>query len=231
MKKISVDKLIDQSPEARGRATWNYRMMRSLRQEMMWRVLACTLAVMLTLTVVTSYRHMSERKYIPYVVQVQERAGGAEIAFRGVIEPGTSRELTDALSMYVLRVFIENTRVVPRDRRELTRRQKTAFYHVGGPVADRLVAMMLSTDEDGPTAILTSGARREVTISEFLKISEGTWQVNWREDVWREGTLISTTMMAGTFSLAVADPPTDEHVLENPFGLFIEDYHLSRRGI
>jgi type IV secretion system protein VirB5 len=62
-----------------------------------------------------------------------------------------------------------------------------------------------------------------------VQLSADTWQADWVEKTWdKAGNEVASAVWRGTFRVAVRTPESEEQLVSNPIGLFIDEFHWSK---
>lgn len=208
-----------------ARRQWDFVIARSNRSLVAWRLLAVASMFVAGISLWYAFDHISKPKMIPYVVTVDAETG--RVDFRGIVQPRTLA-VTDAVVRHHLLRFIRNTRTVSSDQ-AMTRRFLSDSYNIATPAAARQLTQMISARDSNPLQLAADGLRRDVQILLFEKLGERLWRVEWNEEVRRSGELVGRTTRTGTFSFITALPQNEREAEENPFGFYIDEFHLAER--
>lgn len=69
-----------------------------------------------------------------------------------------------------------------------------------------------------------------VTVESVLPISDNTWRVEWLEETrGHDGKLIGNQEWQATITISLFPPTTDEQILVNPIGLYVNNLSWSQR--
>jgi type IV secretory pathway TrbF-like protein len=70
--------------------------------------------------------------------------------------------------------------------------------------------------------------RISVDVVALVQLSKDTWQADWRETSWdKGGSELGQAVWRGTFRV-LRVPDTEEQLVTNPIGLFVDEFHWSR---
>jgi len=71
--------------------------------------------------------------------------------------------------------------------------------------------------------------RVSVDMISMVPLSAESWQVDWKESVWGvHGEPLGDSYWRGIFKIVLKQPQTDEQLVSNPIGLYIDEFHWSR---
>ncbi len=184
-----------------------------------WQAVAiATLTINVVLTVgyvLVSLQH----RVVPYVVEV-DVFGEVRLASQLALEAPPERAVVAAL-----RRFVHNLRTVPTDVHLLNTRLNAAKAHAAGPALETM-AQAVRDEETVLQRMLRTGQARYVTeVSSVLRVP-GNARIY--RVVWREKHETDERTVEGYFEMRVQPPENESQLLENPLGIFITDYTLSK---
>ena len=208
-----------------ARRQWDFVIGRSNRTLMVWRLIAIAALLLSAVCLWYAFDNMSQPKMVPYVVTVDASTG--RVDFRGVIQP-RALEVSDAVVRHHLLRFIENTRTVSSDQ-AITRRFLQEAYYIATPAAGRQLTEMISGRENNPLQMSANGFRRDIQVELFEKLGERLWRVEWMEEVRQNGELVDRISRTGSFSFVTATPADELEAEQNPFGFYVDEFHLAAR--
>jgi type IV secretion system protein VirB5 len=205
----------------RARHRWDSDIIRHQNALGMWRALALLSVGALVLCIYFMGSYMQKPRLLPYVVEVQ----GDQVSFKGMMR-STPLTINDAVVRNYLTRFITNLRTISSDLVILKGNLRDC-YSIASTNAARQITEMIGKDK--PFELSRNELRRDIEITLFEKMGERTWRVEWLEEIREQGSLKDTFSMAGTFTFAQQDPPTDIEAEKNPFGLYFTEFFISQR--
>ena len=207
------------TPYQRARQAWDERIGSARVQAASWRLAffaTALLAIVLSVALVVVLR---QSRVVPYIVEV-----GASGAVVGVAAAPIRYEPTDAQIRYFLANFVELIGTVPIDPVVAKKNWLTAYGFLTENGARQLNAFATSSDPLGRVG----KERVEIRVRNSLRESDRSFQLTWNETVFDpNGTLVSKKERTGLFSVAVMAPRTEEEILRNPLGLYIDNFSIS----
>jgi type IV secretion system protein VirB5 len=72
---------------------------------------------------------------------------------------------------------------------------------------------------------------RTVAINAVLQRSDQSWQVDWTESTFTDGSKSSDVKYTGLFTVETVPPTNQSELLANPLGLHITAINWSREGV
>jgi type IV secretion system protein VirB5 len=71
--------------------------------------------------------------------------------------------------------------------------------------------------------------RVSVEVLALVAVSKETWQIDWREKRWdKNGQPIGEAVWRGMLHVIVQPPKTEEAMIRNPIGLYIDEFHWDK---
>lgn len=224
---FTVSKKSDKVPPyLNGKILWNSAIGELLNKIRIWQVVSLLLLLVVLTTVSGLIYIGSQSKFIPYIVQVNERGSvttvGPAYAAPSVEERIIKTTVVD---------FVHNLRTVTPDidlqKKSILR--VYGFLTVGDPAMVRINEWYL---DDPFSKALKSTINVEITSALPLS-SDGSWQVDWVEKIYdRSGKLLSTSpyrAIINTYILKTAQERTEEDMRLNPLSIYVREISWSRQ--
>lgn len=208
----------------RTRREWDARMGSAVIQAKNWRINSLVLAALLSASMVANVYLGRQPKVVPHVIEVDALG---EVAYRGPAgETSASYKPSEALVRYQLRRWIDLTRTVSSDNVLLKRNWIDAYKMLTPAGNTRMTEWVAANDP-------FKRAQTETTAVEILgavPITADSWQIDWRETLWdKYGQSIGKPVVWRAMLKIVLQPPeTRQQMVDNPLGLFIEEFHWDR---
>lgn len=188
-----------------------------------WKWVAC-LSLGIAMIATTGIVYIgSENHIIPYIVEVDKlgaahAAGRADIAFT----PDT-RMIRSQLAHFV--VDIRSVYPDVAAERKLID-EAYAMLNKNGAAYNTLNDYFRLNDPFKRAQDQTIN----VTVESVLPISADTWRVEWTEETrGRDGKLIDSQEWQASITLSIFPPTSDEQILANPIGLYVNNISWSQR--
>ena len=210
------------TPYRRARQEWDDRMGSALVHARNWR-LAAFVALGAVLLAIAGMIYLGRLpKAVPHIIEV-DHLGGA--TYRGPVGQADYVP-TDATIRYHLQRFIENTRSISSDAAVLKQNWFDAYTAVTPKGANMLTAYV-SAPEHEPFRRAQEGARVTLETVSAVRVSQDTWQVDWRETTWdSHGSVVGGPVLwRGMFKILLQVPTTAEAMAKNPIGLYVDEFH------
>lgn len=131
-----------------------------------------------------------------------------------------SMNVPDVAIQYQLRDFVTKLRSISTDSEVLFQNITDCYDKVTNNGSSVMTAKVREEDPFSEVG----KKRRTVTIESILRISSGSWQVDWIE------TSLGTTAIAeryrGLFTVKLLEP-SDKQRIKNPLGIYIDNYDIT----
>lgn len=211
------------NPYLDARREWNERYGDYIQQAQQWR-LAALISGAIALVSSGGIAYIgAQSKVVPYVVEVDK------LGMASAVSPAEHTATADAriIRAYLAR-FITDWRTVSIDPVA----QKGAIDRVYAMLpsgSSSLVKLNEHFTANNPFKIAATD-RIAISITDMLKISDQTWQVEWQE-VRRNlrGELTSNLRMKASITVGITPPTEERLILINPLGVYITDLNWSRQ--
>jgi type IV secretory pathway TrbF-like protein len=212
-----------ETPYRRARKEWDMRMGSALIQARNWRLTAFAALAIVLVALIGIIFLGAQPKAVPHIVQVDKL--GAPTYLGPVGQATRDYRPADAVLKYHLRRFIDDTRSISSDAAVMKRHWVDAYTLITQSAGNQLSAYAQQAE---PFKRLLD-ERVSVDVFALVQLSQETWQADWRETSWdKGGTESGATIWRGTFRVLLRMPESDERLLTNPIGLYIDEFHWSR---
>ena len=209
-----------------GRREWNERYGSYIAQRDAWRLLAMASLGVAAIAVAGVVWLSAQSRVVPYVVEVNHlgdalavrRADVVTSVDPAVIRAQLARFIGDVRSVYI---DVQAERAVIGEAYAMVDKNAAAFTFLNDYFA--------SNDPFKRAAQETVAAH----VESVLPLPGGnTWRVEWREDSYaRDGRPESVKHWEATITVSINPPTTDEAILVNPTGLFVESTPWGERQV
>jgi type IV secretion system protein VirB5 len=221
-KNWSTDKPLE-TRYRKARQEWDHRMGSALVQARNWRFAAFASFATVLLSVVGMIYLGAQPKAVPHIVQVDRL--GAPTYYGPVGQSAREFRPADAVLKYHLRRFIDETRSVSSDPAVMKRNWLDAYTLITQSAANQL---NVYAQQNEPFKRMKN-ERVSIDVFALVQLSKDSWQADWRETAWDKGGNESgVSVWRGTFRVLLRTPESDEQLVSNPIGLFIDEFHWTR---
>jgi type IV secretory pathway TrbF-like protein len=212
-----------ETPYRRARREWDLRMGSALVQARNWRLGAFASLAIVLVAIVGVIVLGAQPKAVPHIVQVDKL--GAATYLGPVGQAARDYRPADAVLKYHLRRFLDDTRAVSSDATVMRRNWLDAYSLITQSAGNQLNAFAQQTEPF--KRMLTE--RISVDVLALVQLSKETWQADWRETSWdKGGNEAGSAVWRGTFRVLLRMPESDEQLVANPIGLYIDEFHWTR---
>lgn len=212
------------TPFKRAMQEWDNRMGNVVVQAKNWRLalFSTYLFIVFPLIIVAGFLG-AQPKQTPHIVEVFP--DGSAI-YRGAV--GKAWELYKPEKQQVtfqLQRFLEYTRNISSDM-AVVKKQWFEAYNLLTPKA----ASTLSTYANDNNPFERAKTERiSIDITAKVPLSADSWQCDWKETIWGpKGNVLGTEFWRATLKVAVIKPKSDQDLIKNPLGIYIDEFHWSR---
>lgn len=207
------------TPYQKAAQVWDERIGSARVQARNWRLMAfgcLSLALGLAGGLVWQ---SGKSRVTPYVVEV-DKLGAVQ-----TVGPATEPyRPTDAQIAYHLARFIGNVRSLPMDPVVLRQNWLEAYAYA----TDRAAAF-LNDHARANDPFKAAGERSvSVQVTSVVRVSDGSFQVKWTEQAFRQGALARTERWTAILTILVRPPADADALRRNPLGLFVTGLNWSR---
>lgn len=208
-----------ETPYLRAAQEWDRRIGESRVQARNWRLMAFTMAGV-TLILAGGLVYEANRSHVEaYFVPVDRAGKPGTVQLAGDLYRPTQAEISYFLGQWVNLMFSK-----PVDPVVLKQNIDRAFSYLAGHAR---VTMTEWGQHNDPSKDIGHQAIT-VNVEDVLQRSARTWQVNWSQQTYEDGGLVSTTRFTGLFEITIRPPASQATLLINPLGLTITDLSWSR---
>jgi type IV secretion system protein TrbF len=188
-----------------------------------WRKVALIASLTALLSVFGLVYVSIQKKYVPYVVEVDKLGNAVTAQFLSPNSPSDER----VIKAYLGR-FVNNWRSVTFDP-GLERKSISDLYSM---LATGTPAVTKISDYFRKSSPIDRAKKETVviTITSVLPISSHIWQVEWTEASNNlQGSAQSITRWIATLNIEMNPPQEEEEILKNPLGMFITDLNWAQQ--
>lgn len=217
------------NPYLTARRTWNENVGALVSSRQTWQVVGI-LSLLIALAGVGGMIHFGSRSvFVPYVIEVDKLG---QIAAAG---PVTSASIADPRILHAfVATFMGDARLVTPDV-ALQRKAVFRVYSMLSP-NDPATAKMNEWLNGNPNANPFERAEREAVSTEVISVlpqTPDTWQVDWVETTRdRQGVMkgqpVRMRALVTVYTVEATPQTTEEHMRNNPLGIYVRDFAWSR---
>ena len=214
--------LPQETPYLRAAQQWDYRIGDARAQARNWRLMAfCSIAIAAVFAAGFAYE-ASRVRIAAYYVPVDEHGKP------GRVEPiGNTYTPSNAAIIYFLSDWTRTMFAKPTDPIVARENLLKDFAVLRGHAATTLNEWATAND---PMKDMGHVART-VTVNTVLQRSDQSWQVDWTESTFTDGSKSSDLRYTGLFTVESVPPTNQTELLANPLGLHITAISWSREGV
>ena len=210
-----------ETPYLRAAQEWDRRIGDARVQARNWRVMALTMAGV-TLVLAGGLIYEANRSHIEaFFVPIDQAGKPGTVQLAGTAYQPTQAEISYFLGQWVNLMFSK-----PVDPVVLKQNIDRAFAFL---VGHSRVTMTQWGQQNDPSKDIGHQAIT-VNVNSVLQRSPQTYQVDWTQQTYEDGGLVSTQRFTGLFQITIHPPTNQATLLTNPLGLYITDLSWSRES-
>jgi len=190
-----------------------------------WQLVGLCSVIMILGTIIGWFRVVGIQKEIPIVIEVNELGRAKYIGDIGNTAYLQGYTVKDYMIESVLRDFIAYSRNIYVDQEVMSKNYQQAAAWCSNELKLKLRDDLVAED---PFAMI-GRIKRYVSIESGIKTTNATWQYDWFDvtsDIY--GKEISKLRYRGMFTVAIKEPQTENERFNNPLGIYIIDYNISK---
>jgi len=190
-----------------------------------WQLVGLCSVIMILGTIIGWFRVLSIQREIPIVIEVNELGRAKYIGNIGSAAYLQGYTVKDYMIESVLRDFIAYSRNIYADQEVMSKNYQQAAAWCSNELKLKLRDDLVAED---PFSLI-GRIKRTVSIESGIKITNASWQYDWFDvtsDIY--GKEISKLRYRGMFTVAIKEPQTENERFNNPLGIYIIDYNISK---
>jgi len=196
-----------------------------IKDNRIWQLTGLCSVIMLLGTIIGWFYIVQIQKEIPLVIEVNELGRAKYI---GDIRNNANLQnytVKDYMIESVLRDFISHTRNIYVDQEVMSENYLQASSWCSNEIKMKLRDDLIADDPFS----MVGKIKRAVLIESGIKTTNNTWQYDWFDvstDI--QGKELSKLRYRGMFTVAIKESRTDNEKINNPLGIYIIDYNISK---
>ncbi|MDR6849926.1 MAG: conjugal transfer protein TrbF [Sphingomonas sp.] len=156
---------------------------------------------------------------VPWVIEV-DKLGEAQ----AVAPASADYRPSDPQVAFHLARFIENVRSIPADPIVLRQNWLRAYDFA----SDRGALALNDYARNNDPFPQVGKVQVAVDVASVIRASPDSFQVNWTERRYQDGSLASTTRWSAIMTVTIHTPRTPDELRKNPLGLFVDALNWSK---
>ncbi len=212
------------TPYKRAAQEWDDRIGSAVVQANNWRLATFATIVFVALPSICGMIYLgAQPKAMPHIVEV---GVDGSAAYRGEIGKSWAQfKPSDPSIRYHLQRFVQNTRMISSDAGIIKQHWLDAFKLVTPKAANTLSAYVQKNDP----FVRAAKERVNVDIISMVRVSEESWQVDWKESQWGTmGEPLGESYWRGIYKVVLKKPENERQLEANPIGLFIDEFNIAQ---
>ena len=214
--------LPEETPYLRAAQQWDYRIGDARAQARNWRLMAFSSIVIAGIFAIGFTYEATRIKVAAYYVPVDEIGRPGHVELVGNVYTPSNAAIIYFLSDWTRTMFAKPTDPIVA-REDLLK----DFSVLRGNAATGMNQWASAND---PMKDIGHVART-VAINAVLQRSDQSWQVDWTESTFTDGSKSNDVKYTGLFTVETVPPTNQSELLANPLGLHITAINWSREGV
>ena len=214
--------LPEETPYLKAAQQWDHRIGDARAQARNWRLMAFSSIAIAGIFAAGFAYEATRVKVAAYYVPVDEIGRPGHVELVGNVYTPSNAAIIYFLSEWTRTMFAKPTDPIVA-REDLLK----DFSVLRGNAA---ISMNQWASANDPMKDLGHVART-VAINAVLQRSDQSWQVDWTESTFTEGSKSSDVKYTGLFTVETVPPTNQSELLANPLGLHITAINWSREGV
>lgn len=189
-----------------------------------WKTLSFIFLILLGISLSITFYLSTRSSLIPYVIEV-DSTGNAKAINKAYEVKYVPDEMAQS---YFLKELLRDMRSVPRDKVLVGRNFKKNQFFLNG-FSQKKYKDLIQKEE--LSEMIEMFLSRDIFINSFTKISgtKNSYQVRWEEKIYdKNGEVVSKENLIGIFTVDKKQPKTLEEIDNNPLGIIVTDFSISK---
>lgn len=190
-----------------------------------WKLAFFLTFLLLMVSILFNWNLTTKSQLIPYVIEVDSKSG---YATKFSLANKINYSVNESNKEYYLKEIIRNMRIIPRDAVLLSKNHKKNLYFFNNISINKYKELL---SKEGIKEMLKDNSARDISITSINKTagSENNYQIRWNETTWsKNGEELIENSLIGTFSLVIKEPKSVEELENNPLGIIVQDFSISK---
>ena len=205
-----------------GREKWNERYGDYIEQAKNWRLAAILSALTALVALIGIIMIATQKKYVPYVVEVDKLGKAAHVGFADRVSTTDQR----IIKAYLVR-FLTDWRTVIAD--PIAQKKSIDQLYTMIPLGSPALEKVNTHFKDNSPFQLAQSQTVSINVISVLPISDKTWQIEWAETTRNlAGIIVKQTRWRTSLTIALNPPQNEALMLINPLGIFVMDLNWSQ---
>ncbi|MDR2865340.1 MAG: type IV secretion system protein [Spirochaetaceae bacterium] len=186
-----------------------------------WRTISYILLLFVAASICGLFYAVNLQKTVPVLVNVMPHG---EAQYLGEVRQSGEIAIPEAAIQFQIRMFLTYLRTIPFDA-DILFRDITKCYDMVSSICERKMTAELRAASPFP---LVGSTKRAIQIETILKLTNGSYQVDWIENTTAQGASTPNKVrMRGIFTIKLLTP-TEKNIQTNPLGIYVDNYDMTR---
>jgi type IV secretion system protein VirB5 len=190
------------------------------KEKKMYQVIALVCLAFTGLAICGLFYGVSLQKNIPYLVNVMPTG---ESRYLGEVRYSGELQIPESAVQFQVKTFLTYLRTVSGDYDMLYRDISLCYNMVTPECGNKMTAELTG---NSPFKASKAGTKRTLQIESVLKLTNGTYQLDWIESTSSSGGQVRRERLRGLFTVKLL-APSDKNIQTNPLGIYIDNYDIT----
>lgn len=158
----------------------------------------------------------------PFYIEVDKTG-----AVGNIVKGEQKYDVKESSIQYFVGQTMSKLRTVPKDQVQYRKSWESAYHFITKSGAKKLDELM---KDEHPIEDMKKGISTDFDLIGVSKVAgkNDIYQIRWQEKVYEKNELKKEYTMSSFVTVVLAKPKTEENLVENPFGIYIDDISWSR---
>jgi type IV secretory pathway TrbF-like protein len=189
------------------------------KEKRMYQIIALVCLAFTGLSICGLFYGVSLQKNIPYLINVMPTG---ESQYLGEVRYTGDLQIPEAAIQFQVKTFLTYLRSISGDY-DMLYRDISLCYNMVTSECEKKMTKELTANS--PFKASKSGIKKTLQIESILKLTNGTYQLDWIESTTESGQ-VKRARLRGLFTVKLLQP-TEKNIQTNPLGIYIDNYDIT----
>jgi type IV secretory pathway TrbF-like protein len=189
------------------------------KEKKMYQTIALVCLAFTGLSICGLFYGVSLQKNIPYLINVLPTG---ESQYLGEVRYTGDLAVPESAVQFQVKTFLTYLRTISGDYDMLFRDISLCYNMVTSECANKMTKELT---DNSPFKASKAGIKRTLQIESILKLTDGTYQLDWIESASESGQ-VRRSRLRGLFTVKLLRP-TEKNIQTNPLGIYIDNYDIT----
>jgi type IV secretory pathway TrbF-like protein len=194
-------------------------LLNSQKEKKMYQIIALVCLGFTGLSICGLFYGVSLQKNIPYLINILPTG---ESQYLGEVRYTGDLQIPESAVQFQVKTFLTYLRTISGDY-DMLYRDISLCYNMVTSECEKKMTKELT--ENSPFKASKAGTKRTLQIESILKLTNGTYQLDWTESATAGGQ-VKRERLRGLFTVKLL-APTEKNIQTNPLGIYIDNYDIT----